>query len=326
MTMSPPTPTPIPEATATPIAGSPTTPASKAPPFRMVSDFAPAGDQPKAIAQLAEGIERGERFQTLLGITGSGKSATIAWTIEQVQKPTLVHRPQQVAGRPARQRVPRVLPRQPGRVLRQLLRLLPARGLHPASSDTYIEKDSSINDEIDRLRHSATVRAAHPARRHRGGVGVVHLRPRLARGVPRATCSSCARASEHDQRADPPQAGRHALRAQRHEPRPRQVPGAGRHHRGPPGLRRDGRAHRAVRRRDRAHRRWSTRSPASSSRELDELVALPGHPLRRRRRAHAQGHRAHRGRAAGAAGLLREARASCSRRSACACARSTTSR
>ena len=59
----------------------------------MVSDFEPAGDQPKAIAALAEGIERGDRFQTLLGITGSGKSATIAWTIEQVQRPTLVLAP-----------------------------------------------------------------------------------------------------------------------------------------------------------------------------------------------------------------------------------------
>ena len=63
------------------------------PPFQVVSDFAPAGDQPKAIAALAEGIQRGDRFQTLLGITGSGKSATIAWTIEQVQRPTLVIAP-----------------------------------------------------------------------------------------------------------------------------------------------------------------------------------------------------------------------------------------
>src|SRR5687768_16441587 len=58
-------------------------------PFEVVSDFSPAGDQPKAIASLSEGILAGEACQTLLGITGSGKSATIAWTIEQVQKPTL---------------------------------------------------------------------------------------------------------------------------------------------------------------------------------------------------------------------------------------------
>ncbi|MCP4245940.1 MAG: DEAD/DEAH box helicase family protein, partial [bacterium] len=63
------------------------------PDFKLVSDFTPAGDQPKAIAALSEGIERGDKFQTLLGITGSGKSATIAWTIEQTQRPTLVLAP-----------------------------------------------------------------------------------------------------------------------------------------------------------------------------------------------------------------------------------------
>ncbi|HSM43687.1 MAG TPA: DEAD/DEAH box helicase family protein, partial [Acidimicrobiia bacterium] len=63
------------------------------PRFEVVSDFQPAGDQPKAIDALATGVERGDRYQTLLGITGSGKSATIAWTIERVQKPTLVLAP-----------------------------------------------------------------------------------------------------------------------------------------------------------------------------------------------------------------------------------------
>ena len=63
------------------------------PPFQVVSPFEPAGDQPKAVEALAEGVLRGDRFQTLLGITGSGKSATIAWTIERVQKPTLIIAP-----------------------------------------------------------------------------------------------------------------------------------------------------------------------------------------------------------------------------------------
>ncbi len=61
--------------------------------FEVVSEFSPAGDQPQAVEHLAEGVNRGERFQTLLGITGSGKSATIAWTIEQVQRPTLIIAP-----------------------------------------------------------------------------------------------------------------------------------------------------------------------------------------------------------------------------------------
>ncbi|MEX2134686.1 MAG: DEAD/DEAH box helicase family protein, partial [Acidimicrobiia bacterium] len=63
------------------------------PAFKVISEFSPAGDQPKAIEKLAAGIKRGDRFQTLLGITGSGKSATMAWTIEQVQKPTIVIAP-----------------------------------------------------------------------------------------------------------------------------------------------------------------------------------------------------------------------------------------
>ena len=61
--------------------------------FEVVSEFAPAGDQPAAISSLAEGVTTGDRFQTLLGITGSGKSATIAWTIEAVQRPTLILAP-----------------------------------------------------------------------------------------------------------------------------------------------------------------------------------------------------------------------------------------
>ena len=62
-------------------------------PFRVHAPFSPSGDRPQAISELADGINGGERFQTLLGITGSGKSATIAWTIEEVQKPTLVIAP-----------------------------------------------------------------------------------------------------------------------------------------------------------------------------------------------------------------------------------------
>jgi len=62
-------------------------------PFRVVSEYSPAGDQPTAIAELSKGIEDGLRYQTLLGITGSGKSATIAWTIEKTQRPTLILAP-----------------------------------------------------------------------------------------------------------------------------------------------------------------------------------------------------------------------------------------
>ncbi|MET0144699.1 MAG: excinuclease ABC subunit UvrB [Ilumatobacteraceae bacterium] len=124
-------------------------------PFRVVSDFAPAGDQPKAIAGLSEGIRRGDRFQTLLGITGSGKSATIAWTIEQTQKPTLILAPNKSLAAQLAQEMREFFPDNRVEYFVSYYDYYQPEA-YIASSDTYIEKDSSINDEIDRLRHSAT--------------------------------------------------------------------------------------------------------------------------------------------------------------------------
>ena len=121
----------------------------------MVSDFAPAGDQPKAISQLSEGIESGLRFQTLLGITGSGKSATIAWTIENVQKPTLILAPNKSLAAQLTQEMREFFPENRVEYFVSYYDYYQPEA-YMASSDTYIEKDSSINDEIDRLRHSAT--------------------------------------------------------------------------------------------------------------------------------------------------------------------------
>ena len=124
-------------------------------PFRMVSEFAPAGDQPKAIAALSEGIANGERYQTLLGITGSGKSATIAWTIEQVQKPTLVIAPNKSLAAQLANEFREFFPDNRVEYFVSYYDYYQPEA-YIASTDTYIEKDSSINDEIDRLRHSAT--------------------------------------------------------------------------------------------------------------------------------------------------------------------------
>ncbi|MCU1392158.1 MAG: uvrB [Ilumatobacteraceae bacterium] len=124
-------------------------------PFKVVSDFEPAGDQPKAIAQLSEGIERGDRFQTLLGITGSGKSATIAWTIQSVQKPTLILAPNKSLAAQLAQEMKEFFPENRVEYFVSYYDYYQPEA-YIASSDTYIEKDSSINDEIDRLRHSAT--------------------------------------------------------------------------------------------------------------------------------------------------------------------------
>ena len=125
------------------------------PPFKVVSDFEPAGDQPEAIAALSEGIERGDRFQTLLGITGSGKSATIAWTIEQVQRPTLVLAPNKSLAAQLATEFKEFFPHNRVEYFVSYYDYYQPEAYIP-SSDTYIEKDSSINDEIDRLRHSAT--------------------------------------------------------------------------------------------------------------------------------------------------------------------------
>jgi excinuclease ABC subunit B len=125
------------------------------PPFRVHSDFQPAGDQPKAIASLAKGVERGDRFQTLLGITGSGKSATIAWTIEQVQRPTLIIAPNKSLAAQLANEFREFFPENRVEYFVSYYDYYQPEAYLP-SSDTYIEKDSSINDEIDRLRHSAT--------------------------------------------------------------------------------------------------------------------------------------------------------------------------
>ena len=121
----------------------------------MVSDFAPAGDQPAAIAQLSEGVRRGDRFQTLLGITGSGKSATIAWTIEAVQRPTLIIAPNKSLAAQLANEMREFFPNNRVEYFVSYYDYYQPEAYLP-SSDTYIEKDSSINDEIDRLRHSAT--------------------------------------------------------------------------------------------------------------------------------------------------------------------------
>ncbi len=128
---------------------------SKKTALRVRSDFEPAGDQPKAIAALSEGIERGNRFQTLLGITGSGKSATIAWTIEQVQRPTLVLAPNKSLAAQLANELKEFFPDNQVEYFVSYYDYYQPEAYMP-SSDTYIEKDSSVNDEIDRLRHSAT--------------------------------------------------------------------------------------------------------------------------------------------------------------------------
>jgi len=123
--------------------------------FQVVSSYLPAGDQPTAIAELSKGIEAGERFQTLLGITGSGKSATIAWTIEKTQRPALILAPNKSLAAQLAQEMKEFFPHNRVEFFVSYYDYYQPEAYIP-SSDMFIEKDSSINDEIDRLRHSTT--------------------------------------------------------------------------------------------------------------------------------------------------------------------------
>jgi excinuclease ABC subunit B len=125
------------------------------PELQVVSNYQPAGDQPKAIAALADGVRAGQRFQTLLGITGSGKSATIAWTIEAVQRPTLVIAPNKSLAAQLANEFRGFFPHNRVEYFVSYYDYYQPEAYLP-STDTYIEKDSSVNDEIDRLRHAAT--------------------------------------------------------------------------------------------------------------------------------------------------------------------------
>ena len=123
--------------------------------FRIVSDYKPTGDQPQAIKRLSDGILSGEKAQTLLGVTGSGKTFTIANVIEKVQKPTLVLAHNKTLAAQLYGEFKEFFPNNAVEYFVSYYDYYQPEAYIPGS-DTYIEKDSSINDEIDKLRHSAT--------------------------------------------------------------------------------------------------------------------------------------------------------------------------
>jgi excinuclease ABC subunit B len=124
-------------------------------PFEVVSEFQPAGDQPRAIAELARRITAGEQDIVLLGATGTGKSATTAWLVEQVQRPTLVMAPNKTLAAQLANEFRELLPNNAVEYFVSYYDYYQPEAYVP-QTDTYIEKDSSINDEVERLRHSAT--------------------------------------------------------------------------------------------------------------------------------------------------------------------------
>lgn len=124
-------------------------------PFRAVSAFEPAGDQPQAIASLAEGVKDNLRYQTLLGVTGSGKTYTMAKTIEAVQKPTLVMAPNKTLAAQLAAELKEFFPDNAVVYFVSYYDYYQPEAYVPAS-DTFIEKDASINEEVEKLRHAAT--------------------------------------------------------------------------------------------------------------------------------------------------------------------------
>lgn len=123
--------------------------------FEIVSDYKPTGDQPKAIEKLVKGIEKNTKFQTLLGVTGSGKTFTVANVIEKVQKPTLIIAHNKTLAAQLASEFKEFFPNNAVEYFVSYYDYYQPEAYVP-SSDTYIEKDASINDEIDKLRHSAT--------------------------------------------------------------------------------------------------------------------------------------------------------------------------
>lgn len=123
--------------------------------FEVISEYEPAGDQPKAIKELTERINRGEKDIVLMGATGTGKSATAAWLIEQVQRPTLVMAPNKTLAAQLANELRQLLPNNAVEYFVSYYDYYQPEA-YIAQTDTYIEKDSSINEDVERLRHSAT--------------------------------------------------------------------------------------------------------------------------------------------------------------------------
>src|SRR5690625_4372825 len=124
-------------------------------PFEVIADYEPSGDQPQAIAELAQRINAGEKDVVLLGATGTGKSATTAWMIEKLQRPTLIMAPNKTLAAQLAAEFRELLPNNAVEYFVSYYDYYQPEAYVP-QSDTYIEKDSSINEEVERLRHSAT--------------------------------------------------------------------------------------------------------------------------------------------------------------------------
>ena len=150
--------------------------------FRVVSAYEPAGDQPTAIGELTAGLDNGEVNQVLLGVTGSGKTFTMAKVIERVQKPTLVLAPNKTLAAQLYGEMKAFFPDNAVEYFVSYYDYYQPEAYVPRT-DTYIEKDSQINEQIDRMRHAATQALLERNRRHHRRVRLLHLRHRLGRNL-----------------------------------------------------------------------------------------------------------------------------------------------
>ncbi len=218
--------------------------------FQLQSGYQPAGDQPEAIARLVEGLRNGLAHQTLLGVTGSRQDVSDRQRDPAGAAADAGDGAQQDPGRAALRRVQGVLPAQLGRVLRLLLRLLPAGGVRAVVG--HVHREGRLDQRAHRadaaVGHQGAARAARLDHR-RDGIG--DLRPRRPEGLPEHGPAPRPRRAHRPAQAAAPAHG-HAVHAQRARPHAGHVPRARRRHRHLPGrIRARGRARRAVRRRDR---------------------------------------------------------------------------
>ena len=187
-------------------------------PFEVISPYTPSGDQPKAIRELAARIRDGEQDVVLMGATGTGKSATTAWLIEELQRPALILEPNKTLAAQLAAEFRALLPGNAVEYFVSYYDYYQPEAYVP-QTDTFIEKDSSINDEVERQL------PAHQERHGRRLLGLVHLRSGNTRRV-RGANDRAEPWHGRGSRRPTPQVRRHAVRAQRHGLHARHLPRA----------------------------------------------------------------------------------------------------
>ena len=274
-------------------------------PFKVVSDYQPSGDQPTAIADITERIQGGEKDVVLLGATGTGKTATVAWVAEQVQRPMLVMQPNKTLAAQFANELRELFPDNAVEYFVSYYDYYQPEAYVP-QTDTYIEKDSSINEEVERLRHSAT----NSLLTRRDVIVVSTVSCIYGLGTPQEYVDRMVRLRGRARSTTATRVLRRLVEIQYTRNDMSFTRGTfrvrGRHPGDLPGLRGARGPGGVLRRRDRAADDAAPGDRRGDHRRQGAL-RLPGHPLRRRPAADGAGDRRHRGRARGAARHVRAA-------------------